>query len=140
MELVIDANILFSVFKPDSFTRDFFKVLYFRGAKLIIPGYGLDEVFSLKDKICRFCGIDESEFMTSFVLLCEILTVVPKSEFDYCIPRAKELLSEHPKDVPYFALALSLNCAIWSNEKRFKQQSIVSVFSTQELKELFGLS
>jgi predicted nucleic acid-binding protein len=45
MELVVDANILFSVFKPESFTRDFFKVLHFRGVKLIIPEYGLDEIF-----------------------------------------------------------------------------------------------
>jgi predicted nucleic acid-binding protein len=53
--------------------------------------------------------------MTSFVLLCEILTVIQKSEFIDRISEAKELLSEHTKDAPYFALALELNCAIWSS-------------------------
>ena len=32
-------------------------------------------------------------------------------------------LSPHYKDAPYFALALSINSPIWSNEKKFEEQS-----------------
>jgi predicted nucleic acid-binding protein len=39
----------------------------------------------------------------------------------------------HLKDVEYFALALKLDCPIWSNEKAFKKQSRVKVISTKEL-------
>ncbi len=42
-------------------------------------------------------------------------------------------LAPHARDVQYFALALSFNAAIWSNEKAFKKQSKVKVFSTSEL-------
>ena len=33
----------------------------------------------------------------------------------------------------YFALALKLDCPIWSNEKAFKKQSVVKAFSTSDL-------
>jgi predicted nucleic acid-binding protein len=118
--LVVDANILFSFFRQESFTRELVKSLYLRGIKLFIPDFGLDELLSLKERICEFCRIDEDEFMTSFALLCEILKSTPKEEYESSLLEAKNLLPEHPKDVPYFALALAFNYAIWSNEKRFK--------------------
>jgi len=44
-----------------------------------------------------------------------------------------------PKDSPYLALALSLNCPIWSNDPHFKEQSLVKVFTTRQLiHNLFG--
>jgi len=48
------------------------------------------------------------------------------------IPEAK-LLAPHLKDVEYFALALRFDFPIWSNEKAFKKQSKVKVFSTKDL-------
>nr|QNO52712.1 hypothetical protein JLLPAJDC_00023 [Methanosarcinales archaeon ANME-1 ERB6] len=137
MELVIDAAILFSFFKPESFTRDFIKLLYSNGVRLFAPDFLLDELLSLKERICEFCGIDEDDFTTSFILLCEVLEVIPKSEYERFLSEAKNLLPEHPKDGPYFALALKLSIPIWSSEKRFKKQSKVKVFPTHELKELF---
>ncbi|MCG2718067.1 MAG: PIN domain-containing protein [Nanoarchaeota archaeon] len=139
MELIVDANILFSFFKPESFNRDLIKSLYIKGVRLFIPDFGLDEVLSLKARICDFCGIDESEFEKSFTLLYEIFDAVPKHKFENLIPEARKLLPEHTKDIPYFALALSLNCGIWSNEKRFKKQSNVKIFSTDDLLKILKL-
>ena len=45
-------------------------------------------------------------------------------------------ISPHSKDVPYFALALAFNAAIWSDEKAFKKQNKVKIFSTEELKKI----
>ena len=42
-------------------------------------------------------------------------------------------LAPHPKDAEYFALALRFVFPIWSNEKAFKKQSKVKVFSTSDL-------
>ncbi|MCK4476655.1 MAG: hypothetical protein KAU16_08005 [Methanophagales archaeon] len=42
-------------------------------------------------------------------------------------------MAPHLKDVEYFALALKLDFPIWSNEKAFKKQSVVKVFSTPDL-------
>ncbi|RZN15084.1 MAG: hypothetical protein EF812_03555 [Methanosarcinales archaeon] len=105
--------------------------------RLFAPDFLLDELLSLKERICEFCGIDEEEFTTSFILLCEVVDVIPKSEYERFLSEAKSLLPEHPKDASYFALALKLSISIWSNEKRFKKQSAVKVFSTHELNGLF---
>jgi len=41
--------------------------------------------------------------------------------------------------VDFFALAIKLDCGIWSNEKALKEkQTKVGVFNTKELVELFG--
>lgn len=42
-------------------------------------------------------------------------------------------LAAHKEDAPYLALALARNMALWSNDRGFKQQSIVTVYSTAEL-------
>ena len=47
-------------------------------------------------------------------------------------------LAPHIEDVPCFALALALDCGIWSNEKAFKKQSKVRVYSTAELLNLLS--
>jgi len=41
--------------------------------------------------------------------------------------------SPDPKDAQYLALAMKYGIPIWSNDKRLKRQSIVKVFSTEEL-------
>ncbi len=138
MDLVIDAAILFSFFKPDSFTRTLFKQLYINKVRLFAPDFLLEELLSIKDDICEYSGITSEDFTTSYILLTEVIEVVQKSEYKEFIPDAFELLPKHPKDAPYFALALKLHSPIWSNERRFKQQSRVKVFRTHELKKLFG--
>ncbi len=51
------------------------------------------------------------------------------------LSEAKEI-APHKKDVPYFTLALAFNAGIWSDEKAFKNQTRVKVFSTEELKKI----
>ena len=41
------------------------------------------------------------------------------------------------KDTPYIALALKLNCPIWSNDTDLKKQNKVKVYNTKELLEEF---
>jgi predicted nucleic acid-binding protein len=38
-----------------------------------------------------------------------------------------------PDDIDFTALALKLDCPLWSNDKELKQQTVVKVFSTSEL-------
>lgn len=138
MELVVDAAVLFSFFKPDSFTRTLFKQLYISRVRFFTPEFLLEELLSLEDRICRYSSITSEDFRAAYILLSEVIEVIQKSEYEEFIPEALKLLPKHPKDVPYFALALKLHTPIWSNEKRFKQQSTVKVFKTHELKKLFG--
>ena len=62
---------------------------------------------------------------------------IPLELFLDKVPEAK-VLAPHLKDVEYFALALKLDCPLWSNEKAFKKQSRVKVFSTSKLISLLS--
>ena len=44
----------------------------------------------------------------------------------------------HKKDIPYFALALSLSLPIWSDETDFKKQSKIQIYNTKQLSELLS--
>ena len=47
-----------------------------------------------------------------------------------------DLISDS-KDIDFLALALSINASIWSNDPHFKQQSLIKVFTTEDLLKLF---
>ncbi|MBC7129159.1 MAG: hypothetical protein H5T45_05460 [Thermoplasmatales archaeon] len=69
-------------------------------------------------------------------LLKRKIETVPKTDYEMWLDEARKI-APHFKDIPYFALALSLNAAIWSDEKAFKRQIKVKIFSTEKLKTFF---
>ena len=71
-------------------------------------------------------------------IIFENIKTVKIEEYVEYMEEAKNL-APHERDIPYFALALAKNCAIWSNEKAFKKQQKVKVFSTNDLKTLLKL-
>ncbi len=135
MFLIVDANILFSFFKFDSVRRRIISSIA-SDTKLISPDFVFEELSKEKEKIKRYAKIDDIGFIVLFSLIEREIKSVPRSEYDSFLARSKEL-APHKKDTPYFALALSLNCAIWSDEKSFKQQSVVKIYSTNELAQKF---
>ena len=66
------------------------------------------------------------------------IIIVPEYEYTHLFSEARRL-APHTKDVPYFALALRLRCAIFSDEKAFKNQSKVKIYSTSELVKELGV-
>ena len=54
------------------------------------------------------------------------------SEYKKFLLDAKTL-SPDPDDIDLFALALKLDCPLWAQEKAFKKQSVVKIFSTSDL-------
>src|SRR3989338_2158165 len=121
MFLVIDANILFSFFNPKSARRRLIGALPRRGLKLVSPYFAFEELAKGKARIKEYAGIDEPAFIILFSLLENRIESVPEPEYSEFLLKAKNL-APHIKDVPYFALALLLNCPIWSDEKSFKEQ------------------
>ena len=137
--LIIDANILFSFFRSDSVRKHLIEELLNLDCELISPDFVIKELLSDKEKIKKFSGINEAEFSELFFLLKDEIKTVPKSKYKEFLSKASKL-SPHDnstKDDPYFALALSTNFPIWSDEKAFKKQDEVKIFSTKEIAELF---
>ncbi len=49
------------------------------------------------------------------------------------------IVSPDPDDSEHFALALKLNCPIWSEDKLLKQQDKIEILNTKELLEKLQL-
>jgi len=129
MKIVLDNNIFFSLMNPKSSNSYLFFSLR---AKFLAPTYVKSELNKYKLECLIKSRLSEHEFeirQTEVEFNMEFLKLLEYKNF---LKKAKDSLPD-PKDLPYLALALRLNCSIWSNDKHFKQQSLVKVFTTAEL-------
>ncbi len=132
MKLVIDANIVMAGLLRDSVTR---RIIITSELSLYSPPFLMEELDKHWKILLAKSGLTDSEFaMVKKILLADI-SIIQKPEFDKFLEEAKALAPDYG-DVPYFALALLLNCALWSNDKRLKQQPKVRVYSTEDLAKL----
>lgn len=139
--LVIDANIIFSFFKQKSARRYLIDELLSRNCKLIVPNFVFEEILKRKDKVMKFSGIDSDEFDFLISILGDELILINEADYKKFLSEAHKI-SPHEsecKDDPYFACALAGDSCIWSDEKAFKNQSKVKVYSTKDLMKLFRL-
>ncbi|MBI2664574.1 hypothetical protein HYX10_04510 [Candidatus Woesearchaeota archaeon] len=130
ISLVIDANVLFSALIKNSLTAEIIS------EESIIPSapeFVIEEFLKYEDLMLKKTSRTREEFIQIMHMLKDIITVVPKEEYSKFIGEA-EKVSPDEKDVMYLALALKLKCALWSNDKRLKQQDRVKVYSTEDLK------
>ena len=136
--LTVDASILFSFFKKDSGRRIVIEELSKFGCKLVSPAFVFKELADNKERIKKFGKVNDLAFAFIFSLLDNKVESFPEEVYSGFLPEANKISphGEQTEDDPYFALALALNCAIWSDETAFKQQSKVKVFTTEELFKL----
>ena len=132
MELVADTNVIFSLFKKDSFTR---RLVGKHNIKLFSPNWLIKELNKYSEVICSKAKISLESFDEAKESILKIVsTKEPSKEF---LSKASKLIS-HESDAPFLALALELNIPVWSNDPHFQEQSVidvVEVFKTRELKE-----
>jgi predicted nucleic acid-binding protein len=129
MRLVVDANILFSFFNRKSTARD---LILSGKMTLYSPEFILKEIEKYKGEIMDKFSLTETQYLVVLNIAREFIVFVPISGFIDKIREVAEA-SPDPKDVQYLALAMKYGIPIWSNDKRLKEQSIVTVFSTEEL-------
>jgi|Deesub1362B_J571_1020462.scaffolds.fasta_scaffold22929_3 predicted nucleic acid-binding protein len=136
MLLAIDANILFALFNPKSFTRRFI-ILNRDILELYSPKFAIEEIEKYKQVILEKFNLTEENFEIILSFIRSIIYFVDLEFYKERLIEAKRI-SPDIKDVEYFALALKLNCPIWSNDKVLKNQKTVKVLSTNELIEILG--
>ena len=132
MLLVADMNILFSFFKKHTFTR---KLLSNPNLELYSPIYSLDELNKYSQELISKSKINTGTFELYKKVLSWFIKFIPVSEYKEFKDKA-DSISPDPNDTQYFALALKLNCPIWSNDKKLKEQFEIKVLNTSELIEL----
>ena len=130
MDLVIDANILFSALIKDSTTAD---LLFEKSLRLFSPEFIVDEFLKYEGLLLNKTSREKQSFIQILHILQDVVIVIPKEEYSKFIKEAEEI-SPDEKDILYFALALKLRCGIWSNDKKLKEQNKIKVYSTGELR------
>ncbi len=136
MLLVVDANRVFSALLSKGKVFSVFLVNKLRNKfEFVAPEFLLYEIGKHLDEIVKRSKLSSNELAEAFRFIKEETDFVPLNEFNKFADEAEQI-SPHSKDVQYFALALSLNCAIWSDEVAFKKQSKVKVFNTDEILDL----
>lgn len=138
MFIVVDANRLYSALltKGDIF-RVFELNAIFKQFEFIAPDFIFFEIGKNFDDIVKRSKLSKEELSEVFSFIKEQVQTIPFSEFSDKLKKAK-YLAPHEKDAQYFALALLLNCPIWSFENAFSNQSEVEIISTKRLLELLS--
>lgn len=134
MDLVIDANVLFSALIKDSFA---YNLLFSGSFHLFTPEYIFTELEKHKEELLRKTERTDAEFFRLVEILKRRIVIVPLEELVPYVDEAEKLTPD-ADDMAYFALALKLNCAIWSNDKKLKEQDKIKVYNTHELSKISG--
>lgn len=134
MKLVVDTNILVSFFRENPVNK-IISSSKSSNLQLFCPEQAIEELKKNKSDILKYSGLNSKQFNEKLSELSRLLTIAPKSSFKKFESQAEKLI--HAKDIPFFALALKLDCAIWSNEPAFKQQAHIKALSTKDIIELF---
>jgi len=139
MKIVVDVNVILSSLLTKGNSSEVFKLNFiFNKFDFIAPEFLLAELKKHKEEFFKRSKLSKEEFEESLEFVLEQITFVPKSEFENFLPKTKKLLSEHLKDIQYLALALKLNCPIFSGDKVLKK--LLSKISIETLppKEMLG--
>lgn len=129
MDLVVDANILFAALIKKSVTSD---LIVDNSLNLNSVGYLFSEFGRYKSLIISKTDRTEEDFEMFMQIVQEKIKVIPFCEYGHLMKKAQKI-SPDPKDVEYLALALKLGCAVWSNDKKLKEQDKVKIYSTEDL-------
>ena len=135
MELVVDTNRITAAFIKDGLSR---RIILSQRFSLYTVEFGLKETEKYKALIKKKVGINEQQFNFLMRLLISKIAVLSENEISKeSVKKALETMGEIDiDDVPFAALSIELGCKpIWSDDKHFKKQGQIKVFSTKELGE-----
>lgn len=133
MDLVIDANIMFAVLIKKSITSE---LIFRNDLHLYAPEYIMVEFEKYREVIKEKTERTDENFDALMELLERKIMLIPFEEIKPFVKRAEQFTPDK-KDVPYLALALKMNIAVWSNDKPLKEkQNIVRIYSTKEIMEM----
>jgi predicted nucleic acid-binding protein len=138
IRLVIDTNIIIaSLLKDHSYIGQLIRRPEF---SLFYPEYGLEELNRYGDYIIgkreRSGQINTYSYMIEYLFEC--ITVIPQPLYEDRIPSAFLIMKDiDEKDTPFLALAMQLQCPIWSDDSHLSRQHVVPCYQTRDIPLLF---
>ncbi|MBU2099620.1 hypothetical protein KKB11_00115 [Candidatus Micrarchaeota archaeon] len=128
MKLVVDSNILFSFFWKHSFLNT---VMPSKELELYSPEFALKEISKYKKEIMKKTKLEKKEFESKREELALFIEFVPLEKYKNFFSKLKNVPDKD--DIDFLALALKLECSLWSNDKALKKQGKVKVLETSEI-------
>jgi len=135
MRLIVDTNIIISSIIKAGKTR---QILFDFNFEFFTPAFTLTEIRKYTDEICKKGKIDLADFENYLKIIFKYVTIIsPEKYFD--LFSEADILIKDKKDIPFISCALALKCGLWSNDKGFREQKIVKVYTTQNLLDKFNI-
>ena len=122
-----------ALIKDLSDNAELIKTGYF---KVYFPEYGLKELNHyqayIKAKMEKSSQHQSIEYAQEFLL--KSIQIVPFNLYRQRLNEAFEIMKDiDEKDAPILALAMQLNCPVWSNDKHFQKQMAARVYTTADI-------
>ena len=133
MKLILDSNSLFSIMNPKSVSSYLFASIK---SDFIAPEFLKFELEEHKEECLIKSRLSEHEFKIRQTEVEESIKFFKPNEYEGFLEKARDTILD-PDDIDFIALALSTNAAIWSNDPHLKKQSLVPVFTTENLLDIF---
>lgn len=133
--LVVDSNPIISILILKGTKQD---ILFNEEIKLISLDWVLFEIGKNLKEVETKTRFSKEELELSLSLIRSRIESYSLNEYVNKTDEARKI-SPHKKDDEFFALALTLDCAIWSDEEAFKKQNKIKVYSSKELAKMLNL-
>jgi len=131
MKFVIDSNVLISALISDSVTRE---LILEMEEEFYSPDFLESEIEKHKDLIQEKSDLSSTELDSLLTILIENIFVAAEETYENKINIADEAIGDtDKKDVPFLALALEKDAAIWSDDRHFEDQDKVEVWKTEDM-------
>jgi len=135
MFVVVDANVVISLLIARGSKH---KLFFSNKISPVSPDFILFEIGKYWKDISDKSKLSERDLRSEFFAVRMQLKTFSSSGITEFIKEGSAI-SPDPDDSEYFALALKLNCPIWSEDKLLKKQDKAEVLNTKELLEKLGL-
>lgn len=132
MDLVVDSNILFAVCLVKGKTEELF---FSDDIHLFAPEFIFEEFEKYKQILMSRTKRSRQDFVKLIDINKNRIQLIPNEETERFIDKARKICPDK-NDADFFALALKLNCPIWSNDKKLSEQKFIKIYTTTELVKL----
>lgn len=107
-------------------------ILFSNDLNIFAPEFLFEEFKKYEEYILNKTKRNKLEFEKFLRIIEKRIKIIPNEETKQFLEKARKI-SLDPNDVDYFALALKLHCAIWSNDKQLLIQSLIKIYTTSGL-------
>lgn len=135
--IVVDANILFSALLRDGATRH---LLLYTELDLHTPDHIWNEFDRNREHLLEKTNATAAAFDLLLDSLRDRIADLPPQVLRNHLGEARDAVGEDDQlDAPYVAAALALDEALWTQDKRLREQAPVPVLGTGEIIDMRGL-